>query len=315
MFIKKDLRKIPKILDDAIDCSSPSSFDKSSNGGEESAAKRAKLQEPLYELKLGRRKQEFKGNLSILCQPAYIPKLQHLKSLNLYDCAISDCTSIGLLENCPQLEILNLGRNPISDLPDELSQLKSLKEIWLDDCSLHGTFPKALCELPKLQVLKLPNNKITDLPSEISNLISLKVLCLDRNLLQTLPVEMEELYDLEELFLRHNRLETLHHIPTMSLTVLHVSSNQLQDLGSNNGVVSKCTNLKTLYANGNKLKSLPMDLITNCTQLERLVVSNNALETVPENFWTCKSCEIVWKPNPQLTPPHGEDVEMEPATE
>ena len=309
MFIKKDLRKIPKILDDAIECSS--TIETNTGGEGESASKRAKLQEPLQELKLGRRKQEFKGNLKILCQPAYIPKLKHLKSLSLYDCEISDCSNIGLFESCPQLEILNLGRNPISEIPSEFSQLKSLKEIWLDDCSLQGTFPKALCELVNLEVLKMPNNKITELPSEIGNLISLRVLCLDRNLLQTLPAEMEDLHNLQELFLRDNEMQTLSHLPSF-LTVLHVSSNQLHDFGED--FVSKCMNLKTLYANGNQLKSLPMDLIAKCNRLQRLVVSHNSLESVPDNFWTCTSCDIIWKPNPQLTPPI-EDVEMEPAAE
>ena len=179
----------------------------------------------------------------------------------------------------------------------------SLEHYWIHMMSF--------CELVNLEVLKMPNNKITELPSEIGNLISLRVLCLDRNLLQTLPAEMEDLHDLQELFLRHNEMQTLSHLPSF-LTVLHVSSNQLHDFGED--FVSKCMNLKTLYANGNQLKSLPMDLIAKCNRLQRLVVSHNSLESVPDNFWTCTSCDIIWKPNPQLTPPI-EDVEMEPAAE
>lgn len=310
MFIKKDLRKIPKILDDAVECSAEA--EKSIDENESSASKRIKLQAPLQELKLGRRKQEFKGNLSILCQPAYLPKLQQLKSLNLYDCAISDCANIGLLQACPKLETLNLGRNPISELPLELSHLKSLKQIWLDDCSLEGNFPSALCKLPNLEVLKMPNNKITSLPSDIAKLTNLRVLCMDRNSLNELPRELQDLDNLQELFVRQNELTVLPSLPP-TLTVLHVSSNKLTDLGN----VSQCYELKTLYANGNQLSCLPLDLLDNCSRLERLVVSHNSqLKQVPTCFWSITTCEIVWKPNPQLTPPlTTEDVEMTPATE
>eukprot|EP00980_Cylindrotheca_fusiformis_P022962 scaffold9951_cov146-Cylindrotheca_fusiformis.AAC.6 len=321
MFIKKDLRKIPKILDDAIECvdvADADAGDKEMKSGVPTK-KRIKLQEPLQELKLGRRKQEFNGSLKILCQPTYIPKLQQLKSLNLYDCAISDCSSIGLLEACPMLEILNLGRNPISDLPQEISQLRSLKQIWLDDCSLQGDFPSALCDLPELAVLKLPNNRITKLPSsDIAKMINLRVLCMDRNLLEELPVELQQLKCLQELFVRHNQLTSLPMSLPTSLTVLHVSSNKLTNLGN----VNHCFQLKTLYANGNQLEQLPMTLLDDCHQLERLVVSHNPpLTQVPASLFddaAHTNCKIVWKPNPQLTPPQRttqEDVEMTPATE
>ncbi|CAJ1944423.1 unnamed protein product [Cylindrotheca closterium] len=312
MFIKKDLRKIPKILDDAVVCTAEMDTDTDKEDGEE-RAKRIKLQKPLQELKLHRRKQEFKGTLNILCQPAYLPKLQQLKSLNLYGCDIKDCAKIGMLEACPNLEILNLGRNPISELPAELSQVKSLKEIWLDDCQLAGDFPEPLYDLPNLQVLKLPNNQISRVDgSRMTRLTELRVLCLDRNLLQELPLEIQYLSNLKELFVRHNLLKGTLSPLAPSLEVLHISSNELSDLGT---LDVDCPDLKTLYANGNQLVSLPMDLFANCQSLKKMGVSHNQLASVPDSFWTISSCEIVWKPNTQLTPPPSEDVEMEPATE
>ncbi|KAL3937920.1 MAG: hypothetical protein SGBAC_007068 [Bacillariaceae sp.] len=312
MFIKKDLRKIPKILDDAIVCTTDNNMDTDKHGDEE-RSKRIKLQKPLQELKLGRRKQEFKGTLNVLCQPAYIPKLQKLKMLNLYGCDIKDCAKIGVLEACPQLEVLNLGRNPISELPAELSNIKSLKEIWLDDCALEGAFPEPLYDLPNLQVLKLPNNQISKLDgTRLARLTELRVLCVDRNLLQELPSEIQSLSNLEELFVRHNLLKGALSSLAASLRVLHISSNELSDLGT---LDVDCPDLQTLYANSNQLTSLPMDLFANCPSLKKLVVSHNQLASVPDSFWTVSSCEIVWKPNTQLKPPPPEDVEMEAAPE
>jgi Leucine-rich repeat (LRR) protein len=252
---------------------------------------------------LGRRKQEFKGSLQILCQPQYLPKLQNLHSLNLYDCAISNLDSIGIFGDCPSLEILNLGRNPLTSLPDELAQVTSLKQVWLDDCKITGSLPTSLLELPNLEILRMPNNSITEVTNDISKLQNLKVLCLDRNQLTDLP-DLSEMSQLKELLVRHNQLKKLPCLP-LSLQLLHVSSNQLVEL------TMDCPALTHVYANGNQLTRLPANILT--PEIKRLVVSHNPITEVPDWFWTA-TCDIVWQPNPNLTPPVG-DVEMTPAKE
>ena len=213
MFIKKDLRKIPTILQEAIDCEAYDASVADDNENEISLAnrdpkkKRTKREEPLRILKLGRRKQEFEGSVKILCQPPYIPKLQHLEVLNLYDCDIHDLEGFGPMfeKAAPKLETLNLGRNPLSNgIPDDFCKAKSIKHLWLDDCNLKGALPKALLHLPNLESLRLPNNQITSLDiggidtnalqegeefefdggaetSKVIPLLNLKILCLDRN--------------------------------------------------------------------------------------------------------------------------------------
>ena len=122
MFIKKDLRKIPTILQEAIDCETYDAAVSEDNENETSLAnrdpkkKRTKREEPLRILKLGRRKQEFEGSVKILCQPSYIPKLQHLEVLNLYDCDIHDLNGFGPMfeKAAPKLETLNLAKNKLS---------------------------------------------------------------------------------------------------------------------------------------------------------------------------------------------------------
>ena len=176
MFIKKDLRKIPKILEDAVDCvvdEDASMLADSTNNSittdctdnrNRDNPKRTKVEEPLQELRLSRRSQEFRGTVQILCQPQYAPKLTALKSLNLYDCQISDLQGMGdmFATASPSLETLNLGRNPLSQIPDDFSKMQSLKHVWMDDCRLEGTLPQPLMELQNLESLRLPNNKIAE---------------------------------------------------------------------------------------------------------------------------------------------------------
>lgn len=202
MFIKKDLRKIPRILADATP---NNDID---DDPAERAVKRTK-RETLTELRLSRRNSEFNGSLKILCQPQNAPSLQHLVSLSLYDCQISSLNGIGMLASpvdgrdvcCPQLKELNVGRNPLSTLPEELSSL-ALTELWCDDCQLTGVLPECITKLSKLQVLRVSNNKITEITSEIRNLRELKTLCLDGNQIEHVPSELAELCDLQTLLLR-----------------------------------------------------------------------------------------------------------------
>jgi len=189
MFIKKDLRKIPTILEDAVDCNAyDEAREEDENGNEDyddngnnktnkhnksndnsnikSKVKRIKLEEPLTVLRLGRRKQEFDGTVQVLCDITHVPKLKYLQTINLYDCNINNLTGFGTMFSVcsPNLTTINLGRNPLSDgIPDELSKCQSLKHLWLDDCGLTGSLPNALLHLPNLESLRIPNNNITDL--------------------------------------------------------------------------------------------------------------------------------------------------------
>jgi Leucine-rich repeat (LRR) protein len=290
MFIKKDLRKIPKILDDAIVVVDENDDDDDGKAEAKDAVdpatrstKRLKRPDALLDLKLGRRQQEFQGTLTILCQPHYLPKMQHLQSLNLYDCDISNLDDIGMFAKTP-LQVLNLGRNPLKELPASLGQLHSLRELWLEDCGLQGDFPDCVLQLPHLKLLRASNNQWTELPSAISKMISLEVLCLDRNQFQTLPSELAQLKNLHSLLVRHNLLTRLPEgVPcaNMPLQLLHVSSNQLTHLPDS---IVECTTLTHVYANSNQLTALPVGMEQGLPQLERLNVSHNPLATLSPQF-------------------------------
>ncbi len=238
MFVKKDLRKIPKILADAME--------NNDNGIETPTAttdsKNSNNTEVLTELRLARRPTEFKaGNIKdVLCKPHYIPALYNLVSISLYDCQIRNIDGIGFFASrtpintnsndqnrdedvemedinkirnhyesgsivCPFLEELNLGRNPIEDLPSELGLLsKSLKRLWLDDCQLKASLPESLYELGNLELLRISNNGIVQLEGTgVSKWQKLENLNLDGNNIESIPDELVHLKKLKSLFLRY----------------------------------------------------------------------------------------------------------------
>lgn len=282
MFIKKDLRKIPRILADAAQ------IEDERETTDENAAKRLK-RERLTELKLARRKAEFNESLNVLCHPSNSPSLKYLVSLSVYDCDIKSLDGIGFFGSavdggreicCPALECLNVGRNPITTLPDELSMLsRSLRELWCDDCQIQGPLPPCVMTLDKLETLHMASNHITEIPADISNLQELKHLCLDHNRIDFVPENIASLTKLDVLLLRHNRLSKLPDLPT-NLRLLHVSSNLLERLPSS---LNSCAGLQQVFANSNKLKSISFD-IDALVYLKRLNLSNNQIEHVPLSF-------------------------------
>mmetsp|Transcript_21155 Transcript_21155/g.29905 ORF Transcript_21155/g.29905 Transcript_21155/m.29905 type:complete len:345 (+) Transcript_21155:90-1124(+) len=293
MFIKKDLRKIPRILADAAAVQEPPSDDSelppssSTEGGGEPSSKKTK-REILTELRLQRRTAEFRGNVNILCQPQNAPALHHLVNLSLYDCQITSLDGIGrFLSGCsPNLQVLDVGHNPLQSLPDEIALLgKSLKQLWCDDCQITGSIPKCVMDLTNLETLRLSQNRITTMPAEIHKLQKLKTLCLDRNQISQIPSELSQLGQLEAFMIRQNQLESLPEgVPgkTMAnLSVLHVSSNRLTSLPTSLG---ECTSLQTIYVNGNEIQRIPDGVGHGLPNLKRFNASHNRIRFLPSDF-------------------------------
>ncbi len=182
MFIKKDLRKIPQIFDDAS---------KSED-------------EKLTELRLARRPAEFNGSISALCQPQFAPSLQNLTSLSLYECQLNTLEGMDFFaQSCPNMEKMNLGRNPLTSLPDSIGLMQNLKGIWLDDCEIEGQIPACLSRLESLEVLRMSNNRISELNDDtVRKWKKMEVLCLDGNLIPTIPNEIVNLTNLKMLLVR-----------------------------------------------------------------------------------------------------------------
>ncbi|KAJ3173620.1 hypothetical protein HDU88_002708 [Geranomyces variabilis] len=93
----------------------------------------------------------------------------------------------GALRGLPNLVVLDLSQNLLTDLPAELAELVALREIYARENRLAGV-PAEFGDCAELRVCDLGRNRITDLsPAVFSKMASLTTLDLSHNLLRILP--------------------------------------------------------------------------------------------------------------------------------
>ena len=233
MFIKKDTRKVPEILTDEND--------------------------ERKQLLLARRGNEFKNqSASLLFQEKYFSSFKNLQVLSLYGNKLNDLAGIASALKDSPITDLNLGRNEFTDLPEELSQLKTIKNVWIDDNKL-TLIPNCIYDMDNLENLRLSGNKITVIDDKVQNLLQLETFVIDGNKLTNLPDALTKLANLKILNVRGNLLKSIpKKINAMSsLESLHISSNQIKNLPSN---FDGMEFFKELYAGSNEIENVPSSL-------------------------------------------------------
>ncbi len=122
--------------------------------------------------------------------------LQYLTGLNALYIKNSNLTEVPqqVLE-LNELKILDLSRNTITTIPDNMS-FDKLRVLDLSYNKITAV-PDSVWELPKLQALLLSNNKIKSIPEKKSKFLDLRILDLANNELETLSVGL--LHDLARL--------------------------------------------------------------------------------------------------------------------
>merc|ERR1719244_867856 len=150
--------------------------------------------EPVYDLSDCALKNVPPGIFSrckVLRKEALLLQENELKSLN----------GGGPLSDLQHLKVLDLQKNNLDKLPDDISQLTNLKVLYLQNNNL-DKLPDDISQLTNLKVLYLQNNKLKQLPSSISGLTCLKTLDLRSNSkLKEIPKELAHLRLLETLLL------------------------------------------------------------------------------------------------------------------
>ena len=211
-----------------------------------------------------------------------------------------------------EVEVLDLSDNLITDIPDALSRLTSLKVLRLTSCRLMNVanlfnitqltsleelylsdnpikrLPEGLTKLHHLRKLHLKNCGLTEIGTDITQLTSLGELDLSENPIKRLPEGFAKLHHLRNLHLRKCRLTEIGTDITQltSLEELILSKNPVKELPES---FSNLHNLKGLYLCGCRLTKIGT-AITQLTSLEELELSGNPIKRLPDCF--AKLCHL-----------------------
>lgn len=141
-----------------------------------------------------------------------------------------------IFELADTLEVLDLSRNQLSELPADLGRLTKLRILFCSD-NLFTTLPPVLGDCPALDIVGFKANKITTIHPLALN-PNLRWLILTDNRITALPPQIGGCTRMQKLMLAGNELTTLPE------------------------ELSQCRNLALLRISANRLTSLPSWLLT-----------------------------------------------------
>jgi len=145
------------------------------------------------------------------------------------------------------LQRLVLSGNALAALPPLAPALGGSLKVLLLDGNRIGRLPAAPLGLGRLERLSLAGNGLAELPgAALQGLPALRSLDLSRNALRALPDELGDCGALEELDVTSNGLEALP------------------------AALGRLLRLRSLLADGNRLRTLPPELLTGCALLSNL---------------------------------------------
>ncbi|CAG9783116.1 unnamed protein product [Diatraea saccharalis] len=110
-----------------------------------------------------------------------------------------------VLNLCEILRNLDLSKNRLSYLPDELSKFKQLKQLKLESNKL-DSLPECIVNLKKLELLNVAYNSIVTLPKSFKCMCNLKHIYLNNNKFKHFPLQLLGLQNLEVVDLSHNKI-------------------------------------------------------------------------------------------------------------
>jgi adenylate cyclase len=209
-----------------------------------------------------------------------------------------------------ELVSLDLERNFISMVPEDISMLKNLSILTLSCNKLTSLPPLPTC----LKILDLSSNEFVEYPETVNDLTNLLQLDLSYNELRTLPPSINKLKSAKKINISSNYLATVDinmpNLRTLNLrhndiTKICLNESNLENLYLTNNHISNISDalpsLKTLDLQRNpitqlntlshnlaslnlskaKLTALPT-VILSFTKLEKLELSKNALRELPD---------------------------------
>lgn len=196
-----------------------------------------------------------------------------------------------------QLEILDISNNQINSLPNELANLKNIKEVFINKNNF-GEFPLVITQLSGLKVLNVGYNPINVLPKEITNLTVLEKLVIEAMPPSfVLNPEIGQLSQLKELYILASYVTELpfDFLNLKNLEVLCLNNNQLQLLDAS---VYTLSNLNYLSFGQNKISQIS-PAISHLKQLTYLGIFDNPINDLPQEVYKLAQLEefSCWKIN------------------
>lgn len=229
------------------------------------------------------------------------------------------------------LDLLDVAKNNLTDLPNSLRHRQKLTKMVLDENNIENfphsvlkkipalirlsfskqrsisqgpyLIPRQIHFLQQLLELHLENLNLQDIPEGVLELPNLVILELGQNRIASVPDGILKLSRLEYLGLCNNCLSS---IPNMigklsTLKVLRLSNNCLEELPNS---ICDLTNLQTLSIRNNRLVRLP----TKLYKLNKLLNPNVMFQTMH----MCFKNEFRLDRNHRLIYPRRDDVEKGP---
>lgn len=130
-----------------------------------------------------------------------------------------------------KLRNLDLSKNKISVLPEDICKLKTLKQLNLETNKLEA-IPDALANVKKLEILNFSNNMIASLPRLFGTLHNLKQVYLNNNKFTVFPKQLLGLHSLEVVELSNNKItEIPDGMNEFYAVELNLSQNEISVIG------------------------------------------------------------------------------------
>ncbi|BBM86542.1 leucine-rich repeat domain-containing protein [Candidatus Uabimicrobium amorphum] len=223
------------------------------------------------------------NQLSTFPQMEYFP---NLRELNLSDNRIENLSTVKT-NSC--LEVLNLTKNKLRELPAEIKYFPHLRELNLYKNQIESF--NELTANSSLESLNLSRNKLRELPMEIQHFPQLKTLRLNCNYpLQKLAPQISRLHDLEQLELTDTKLA---HLPGEMSKLENLRSLDL--CGScveNLATICQITNLENLYLGNSQIRNI--EGISQLQQLKLIDLIFSHFSEFPKEICALKNLEYLY---------------------
>ncbi|KAL8993674.1 MAG: hypothetical protein Q9188_007270 [Gyalolechia gomerana] len=221
-----------------------------------------------------------------------------LQSLNLQNNRLQSLPST--LRSFEDLTVLNLSRNrmnqSVSDLVDIVSNIRSLRELYLAENGLSGPLPP-FAQCTNLEILDLHGNALTGLPEELSNCKMLRRVDISTNKLSQLPwLNLPNLVMLNVSMNQINVADLTTNWTTPKLSELDISACRIDMLPA---LRSRYPGLISIIAYDNHISVIDVESVRG---LEVLDIRRNDIRNLPPELSLLGLKKILVAGNPMRAP-------------